>query len=199
MSFTHWDKVQWPDQTKIIKGRLRNPTIMYIQNLFNNVGVVTSILYAILVMAIKPILVKQFLQRCELNGEALINLRKLVISLQKKLKTTHIAILGYNEKGNYIERTTQTEEIEETVVDDMECPWVKINENLQELNNDLDTFNKLNQNRSTTNLDFFNLGAKLLAQDINHVDNAGLLADQRTEMVNSIREIKGWFVGGKIR
>lgn len=145
MISTHWDKVDWPDQSKIRKGKLRNPTLTFIQNLFNNVGVASSIIYALLVMVVKPILVKQFVQRCELSAETLIDVRKLVIFLQKKLNTTPIAVLGYNEQGKYVEHTTQTEEdVDATTLGKVECPLVRIKSKLQELNDDLDTFNKIN-------------------------------------------------------
>ncbi|KAG0669755.1 hypothetical protein C6P45_003389 [Maudiozyma exigua] len=196
--------IEWPAESRIIKGRVRNPTLAFIKDLFNNIGVTSSIMYAILVMVIKPILRKQFLQRCDLSATTLITIRKLVVYLQRKISGTPIEILGFNERGNYIDHTTQTKEIENNGNDkssseNKDSVWVGISDRLREVNDDLDTFNSVNMNRSKKNSENFMLNTKLLVQDIEYASNADDFSEQSEDLIKSIREIKGWFVSGKIR
>lgn len=204
MSNMYSELIEWPDESKIVKGQVKNPTLVFIRNLFNNIGVTSSIMYAILVMVIKPILTKQFLQRCDLSATTLINIRKLVVYLQRKIASTPIEILGFNERDNYIDHTTQTKETEgyeiaADIVEHKDSVLLDIRDHLRELNDDLDTFNSINMNRSKTNLENFQLSTQLVAQDIENASNTDQISGQTNELVKSIREIKGWFVSGKIR
>lgn len=204
MTNTYSELIEWPNESQIVKGRVRNPTLIFIKNLFNNVGMISSIIYAVLVLVIKPILAKQFLQRCDLSATTLINIRKLVVYLQRKITSTPIEILGFNERGNYIDHTTQTKETEEydrtpDTLDNNNSVLLNIRDRLRELNDDLDTFNSVNMNRSKVNLENFQLNTKLVVQDIENASNTEQFSEETDNLIKSIREIKGWFVSGKIR
>lgn len=201
------NNVIWPKQSMIVRRKVRSPTVSFIQSLFNNIGISSSVAYFVLITVIQPILNTQFLQRTELSASVLLNVRRLAVSLQRRIKTTPLSILGFNEKGGYVERATQTDNNDDNNVfgvsdeyDSNECnPLLNTRDRLKEINDDLDTFNELQKNRSSTNLDQLNLEIKLATDQIMLSDESNEVANKMQDVTASIREIKGWFVSGKIR
>lgn len=209
MDVSSLDNINWPNESMIRRQKVISPTLRWIYALFNSTGVATSTIYTVLLLIVKPQLLKQFQQRDELSATVLMNARKLVVSLQRRIKTTPVMVLGFNESGNYIEHTTQTEvdnslEPLNFVMKDKDetapaSRWQEIVSRLDDINTDLDTFNKLHENRSTTQMHSFTDNCKLLSAQINHIDGTNLVIATTSDLKKSIREVKGWFVSGKVR
>ena len=209
MTPSNLDRIVWPDESRITQQHVTSPTLRWIYALFNGTGVATSIIYSVLLLIVKPQLVTMFSQRCELSAAALMSARKLVVSLQRRIKATPLMILGYNESGNYIEHTTQTETDNyldplDFVMEDKDngppvSRWHEITSRLDDINTDLDTFNKLHENRSNKQIQSFSDSCKLLSNQINHIDGTNLVIATTGDLKKSIREVKGWFVSGKVR
>lgn len=188
------DTIEWPNESRIVTKNVKDATLVYTQNLFYNTGLLVSVIYLALKLVLVPCLDQQCSQRIEISATTLLRLRKAVSRLQNSIKTTPIAVIGYNESDNSIERCTQTSENENK---QSERSWSLINRRLIDSTTHLGQFVQSNS-RESKSLDAFNMEAKLLSDKFRLEASAESQSELNKKMVKSIREVKGWFVSGRI-
>ncbi|AQZ10135.1 PEX17 (YNL214W) [Zygosaccharomyces parabailii] len=188
------DPVEWPDETKIVSTSRKNATFSYIQNLFHNAGLTMSVIYLMLKLVLVPALDERYRQRADFSASLLIRLRKLVCKLQNSLRTTSVSVIGYNEGEKTIERCTQTSEDERDV---SESRWTAISKRFGDAETHLRQFAKSNA-LPPHQMDTFNATSRLLADRLKDEVDADHSSGIDKSIVDSVREVKGWFVSGKV-
>lgn len=186
--------IDWPNESEIITKNTRNATLDYIRNLFHNTGLIASLAYLALKIVLLPCLEQQYSQRTNISASTLLSLRRLVSRLQNCVRSTPVAVIGYNEGNNSVERCTQTPEDK---VEPLESSWTVISERLKNSTTYLQQFVNSNS-QELGNLNACSIEARLLSDRFKLESNMRLKADLSREMINSIREVKGWFVSGRI-
>lgn len=188
------DTIEWPDESRIVTRSTKNATLGYIQSLFHNTGLIASLIYLALKLVLVPCLEQQYSQRADVSASTLLRLRKLVSQLQNCIRTTPVAVIGYNESHNSAERCTQTSEDE---LEPLESSWSIINKRLTDSTTHLQQFVKSNS-QEPRNLNAFNVEARLLSDKFKLESGIEPQTELSRKMINSIREVKGWFVSGRI-
>lgn len=188
------DTIEWPEESRIVTKNTRNSTLDYIQNLFYNTGLIASLVYLALKLVLVPCLEQQYSQRTDISASTLLSLRQLVSRLQNCIRTTPVAVIGFNESNSSAERCTQTSEDE---LEPLKSSWSAINKRLKDSTMHLQQFVKSNSQESG-NLNAFNMEARLLSDRFKLESGAEPQTELSRKMVNSIREVKGWFVSGRI-
>lgn len=192
------DCISWPDPSKIISNK-KPSTMIQLESLFYNAGYIVTAVYLIVLVVLKPLLEKSYDQRIELSAGTLLQLRILVNSLLRRVKSPIVSIVFDNTRdkvSNYIDRYTQTDNLFENVDDGTNCGLGLINKRLNDLKRSLDMFNFSNQ--SSPHLDSFTFQTKLIIDQINGYNLHEKVHKTSNEINQSIREIKGWFINGKI-
>lgn len=188
------DPVEWPDEAKIVSTSRKNATLAYIQNLFHNTGLTMSVIYLVLKLVLVPALDEQYGQRADFSASLLIRLRKLVCKLQNSLRTTSVSVIGYNEGEKTVERCTQTSEDERGL---SESRWTAINKRFGDAGTHLRRFAKSNA-LPPHQMNTFNAASRLLADKLKEeVDSDNSFGVDKS-IVDSVREVKGWYVSGKV-
>lgn len=191
------EAIEWPKEVNIRRARPTDVTAIFVRKLFYNAGLLSSVLYILLKALIEPSIDTHYLQRKALSAATLLELRKTVSSLQSRLVCTPVSAIGYNEKDQVIERSTQTSED----FGDLSLPWrvrwKRLNDKLQDANMHLERYNKT-YDASPGNLEAFNFQMKLLVDELQFNDNSKKASDTCDKIVRSVREVKGWFVNGRI-
>lgn len=200
--------MNWPDESRIIRARPKQLTLVKIQNLFYNTGLIVCVMYVFVAMIIQPSLQAAYNQRIEFSVSALLKARKLVTFLEKRIKTTPITVLGFNEVVNletnkrYLERSTQTDEPAEVYKncekssEGNEKGWSRIAERLKTVNEALQDFN--NQNDRAEYLDSFSFQVKLVHDQLSNIDGRSKINAVMKEFTQTTREMKGWFINRRI-
>ncbi|AQZ14586.1 PEX17 (YNL214W) [Zygosaccharomyces parabailii] len=188
------DPVEWPDEANIVSTSRKNATLAYIQNLFHNAGLTMSVIYLMLKLVLVPALDEQYRQRADFSGLLLIRLRQLVCKLQNSLRSTSVSVIGYNEGEKTVERCTQTSEDERG---SPESRWTAINKKFGDAGTHLRQFTKSNA-LPPHQMDTFNAASRLLADKLKDEVDADTSSGVDKSIVDSVREVKGWFVSGKV-
>lgn len=196
------ESIHWPDESKILPYKQKPRVLHQIEKLFYNAGVTVSLLYLALKLVIQPILEQHFDQRIQLSSECLLHLRRFVSLLTKKIKATPISAIGFNEhkiQGTsvcYVERCTQTEEPLGSDASKKTTRWGCVNEKLKSAKQGLVEFNELNDR--SDHLDSFSFQTKLVNDLIAQSNTQSGLANTTRDITKNTREMKGWFLNGKI-
>ncbi|CAL9733082.1 peroxisomal membrane protein Pex17p [Monosporozyma unispora] len=205
------DNIEWPQESQIrgrVKYRVKDePIVKFIQKLCYNTGIASSILYFITLALVQPSLQRLYRQRQELALVTLLRLRKSLVSLVARIKTQNISQLEFNKTATTVSRYVQTDESPHTMMDeDREeeereyydsNDWTMVNTKLKQINY------ILNQRviivRHLDSMEYFNFQVKLLIDQIDSYDDKSTELHEKAENIrDSIREMKGWFVNGRI-
>ncbi|SCU98392.1 LAMI_0F14422g1_1 [Lachancea mirantina] len=196
------EAIQWPIESRILTVK-HSSTLNFIKELSNRVGITVCIAFIVLSSAIQPLLQAHYEQRLELSHSSLLHLRKAVNSLHKHVKTTTVGAIGFNERTNLqtgiinIDRCTQTSEpIPRKNDASGESGWQHMNTVLQGLVQDLNSFNE--ENSRSDQLDSFIFQTKLLNDQLVNRPEGPRYAKIITQMMSKTREMKGWFINGRI-
>lgn len=196
------NQINWPQPEQISSISRNSKTLKTIKSIFYNSGLVMSLLYLLLEFVIRPILDVQYEQRNSLTAAALLKLRRIVANLQKWITTTPVAVIGFNETANTIERCTQTSE--DSIISKYlpESTWESINDKLEDINIHLEIFNGVcdRPSQSRDNLIF---QSQLIVDQLSSADSEGSTDREQAQEISykiteNIRDIKGWFVNGRI-
>ncbi|CCE66148.1 hypothetical protein TPHA_0O01810 [Tetrapisispora phaffii CBS 4417] len=187
------------DQVNIrtFKGKSSN-IVDSLRSLGNNAALFISIAYLTLEYIIRPLLNEQFRQRIQLSGTTLITLRKLVADLKGKLDEYRlISAIGFNETNKTVDRCTQTSK-DFISRGAYSVPTVEqINIKLEDFTLTLDMENgsdgiQLRSNEETLQ------EIKESWKDIDDVLESEKKLTSKTKVLECIRDIKGWYVNGRI-
>ncbi|CCC71037.1 hypothetical protein NCAS_0G01500 [Naumovozyma castellii] len=193
-----WQNLNWPKNATIRKRKIRDPTFTAVQSILYNGGLLAALLYSIATLLIQPILADQYEQRHEFALAALLKVRKLISTLQSRLRTTPVSILGANETQTTIERCTQTSlDTDNDFADENDTPLESISQRIYNLKWKLSQFNA-NDSRTSNAIEGFNFQTKLVKDQIDNLNTPTKAIDGSKNIVASLREMKGWFVNGKI-
>ncbi|CAI1672607.1 hypothetical protein SEUBUCD646_0N01170 [Saccharomyces eubayanus] len=187
--------IDWPSNANIKRMEKINPTLKTIKTLLYNGGLIYAFLYSVVVMFVEPILQKQYLQRHDLSLSTLLHLRRCIAQLQKKLTKTPVSALGYNEHDKYMERSTQTSD--DNIIQEDNSHWPEINVQLQSVKQELQYFNKFSGQTSETIEDFV-FQTKMVTDQVQVTDNSQIFSNKSRDIIQGIREMKGWFVNGQV-
>lgn len=187
--------IDWPKDDLIVQVHRRRTIGDTIQNLFSNTGIAVSILYILIKKIIEPCLESHFSQRTSLSVSTLIQLRRLVATLQGKLIYTPISSIGFDEEDGKVERSTQTSE-DGKLLEARESRWKRLNDCLKEANGNLQSFNTTAID-SSINMDSFQFQMKLVVDGIRLNEDADENSDHCRRIVDSVREVKGLLVNGR--
>ncbi|BAO41255.1 peroxisomal membrane protein PEX17 [Kluyveromyces marxianus] len=188
----------WPSDKDILPYK-KPTTAAQIERLFYHVGLSVSGLYVLLHLVVSRVIYQAYQQRLELNHEALMRLRRLVNKLRSKVKTTSITSLGENRRLTkdskvYIDRCQQTSEGIKTPGDDY--GWAHLNRKLDSLTKSLEEYNKIIG--ETSYLESLTFESKLFTDQCKGVGLRLRSQEKGTKLINSVREMKGWFIHGRI-
>ncbi|CCK70766.1 Pex17p KNAG_0F00970 [Huiozyma naganishii CBS 8797] len=201
----------WPDASRIVKtSASRDPLVGLITKLCYNAGMVSSVLYLLLIAIIQPCISRQIDQRRELNVTALLRLRRAVSYLCSKLKTTNVSVFGFNDNGATVERCTQTSstsDSEQNLGGDMfeaslseavkKDYWNLANMKLKHISFDVSQYNARMGERSPPR-EQLQFEIKSVKNQVSLCDESKEIKKKTDRITDNIREIKGWFVNGKI-
>lgn len=187
--------IDWPKDDLIVQVHRRRTIGDTIQNLFSNTGIAVSILYILIKKIIEPCLESHFSQRTSLSVSTLIQLRRLVATLQGKLIYTPISSIGFDEEDGKVERSTQTSE-DGKPLEARESRWKRLNDCLKEANGNLQSFNTTAID-SSINMDSFQFQMKLVVDGIRLNEDADETSEHCRRIVDSVREVKGLLVNGR--
>lgn len=191
----HFGHIDWPSNENIKRMEKINPTLKTIKTLLYNGGLVYAFLYSVVVMFVEPILQKQYLQRRELSLSTLLQLRRYIAQLQKRLMMTPVSALGYNEYDKHVERSTQTSD--DNMIQEDNSHWPEINVQLQSVKQELQYFNRFSGQPSEITEDFV-FQTKMVTDQIKLTDRSQKFSDKSRDIIQGIREMKGWFVNGQV-
>lgn len=187
--------IDWPKDDLIVQVHRRRTIGDTIQNLFSNTGIAVSIFYILIKKIIEPCLESHFSQRTSLSVSTLIQLRRLVATLQGKLIYTPISSIGFDEEDGKVERSTQTSE-DGKLLEARESRWKRLNDCLKEANGNLQSFNTTAID-SSINMDSFQFQMKLVVDGIRLNEDADETSEHCRRIVDSVREVKGLLVNGR--
>ncbi|KAL3229519.1 Peroxisomal membrane protein PEX17 [Nakaseomyces bracarensis] len=199
--------IKWPDQALIRNYNGRNRTIRTIRTIFYNTGLIFTIFYLIASTVVQPLLEVQVFQRLELSAQTLLGVRRLMSKLLKRLKSTDSSVIQLaTGDSKYIERSVQTDHVpsdDYCYRDSMEeeystaSTWQSIGSKLASVKETVDRFNT-NCARPSTNIENLTFQAKLVIDQLELSDNTEKIHLMTKESIDSIREMKGWYVNGLI-
>ncbi|CCD25685.1 Pex17p NDAI_0F03670 [Naumovozyma dairenensis CBS 421] len=188
----------WPDDKKIIPYNPRDKTLSTIKALFYNVGFTTAFIYSVVSLVLEPLLRVQFEQRHQLSLYTLLRIRRVVNSAQKKLRTTPVSTLEFNKQDKSAERCIQTDDLfEKEVTFEAQTHWPDIE---SKINGAVWKLNHINQSihSSSNDIASFSFQVKLLTDQMQLTDTSEKVIHKAKKVAVSIRQIKGWYVQGKI-
>lgn len=188
--------IRWPQDDHIIRMPQRRATATAIQNLFSNTGIIVSILFILVKQVIQPSLESHFSQRVGLSASTLLQVRRLVATLKGMLVYTPISSIGFDGTNGEVERSTQTSEDDHKLLEGRENRWGKFNDKLKEANEHLQRYNTAAIS-SSKNMDSFQFQMKLVVDEIQLNEDADKASERCRKIVDSVRELKGWFVNGR--
>ncbi|EJS42091.1 pex17p [Saccharomyces arboricola H-6] len=187
--------IDWPSDENIKRIEKINPTVKSLKTLLYNGGLIYSFLYFVVAMFIEPMLKKQYLQRHDFSLSALLHLRRIIAQLQKRLVMTPVSALGYNEQNKFVERSTQTSD--DNIVRDNNSHWPEIADQLQSVKQELQYYNR-SVGQPPESMDDFIFQVKMVTDQIKLTDKSEKFSNKSRDVIQGIREIKGWFVNGQV-
>ncbi|AAS50595.1 ABL176Wp [Eremothecium gossypii ATCC 10895] len=202
--------IKWPNEANIVPYK-RPKTLQQITGLFYNAGFLFSAMYLLTSLILRPLLLRSHNQRLEMSYITLLRLRKLVNDLAKRLKTTPVTVIGFNERVaegtnsgvKYVDRCSQTSQ-EDFEQANMHLPhtdpstenWERINGRISQAITSLNSFAYENAH-TLDHCDRFSFEAKLLADSLDqHRDTS--FNKKCTEISDTIIELKSWFIRGSV-
>lgn len=191
--------IEWPKDDHIVEFRKRTNIVATIQNFFANTGIIVSILYVLVRQVIAPCLESHYTQRVDFSAQTLIQLRRLVVTLQDKLVYTPLSAVGFNESDGEVERSTQTSDDEKILIDkSTTCRWNRFNDRLKEVQRQVERFNTKTID-SSDNMDSFHFQMKLVVDGIKATGNQDDVSERCGKIVDSVREAKGQVINGRFQ
>ncbi|AGO10280.1 AaceriABL176Wp [[Ashbya] aceris (nom. inval.)] len=202
--------IPWPNEANIVPYK-RPKTLQQVTGLCYNAGFLFSAMYLLTSLILRPLLLRSHNQRLELSYMTLLRLRKLVNDLAKRLKTTPVTVIGFNERVaegansgvKYVDRCSQTsqEDFEQTTMhtsysDPSMENWERITGRISQAATSLNSFAYENAH-TLDHCDRFGFEAKLLADSLDqHKDTS--FNKKCTEISETIIELKSWFIRGAV-
>lgn len=205
------ESIKWPEDSEIrpraISGIKDDPIVKSIQKLCYNTGIASSILYFITLALVQPSLQKLFRQRQELALVTLLRLRKSLVSLVARIKKRNVSQLEFNKTATTVSRFVQTDDTPQTMMDEnreeenqeyySSNDWTMLNTKLKQINYILNK--RVIVLRHLDSMEYFNFQVKLLIDHIESYKDMSTNFHGKAENIrDSIREMKGWFVNGRI-
>ncbi|CAI4035907.1 hypothetical protein SMKI_14G1160 [Saccharomyces mikatae IFO 1815] len=187
--------INWPSDVDIRRVERPNPTVKAIKSILYNGGSIYAFLYFFVAMFVEPMIQKQYLQRHDFSLFILLRLRGMISKLQKRLVMTPVSSLGYNEQNNYVERSTQTSD--DNTIQEGNSYWTEMIDQLQTVKRELQYFNG-STDRPSESIDDFVFQVKMVTDQVELTDRSQNLSKKSRDVIQSIREIKGWFVNGQV-
>lgn len=187
--------IDWPSDVDIKRAERTNPTVKAIKSLLYNGGSIYAFLYFFVAMFVEPMLQKQYQQRNDFSLFVILRLRRIIAQLQKRLVMTPVSSLGYNEQNNSMERSTQTSD--DNVIQEDNSHWAEITYQLQSVKQELQYFNRSSGQR-TESMDDFVFQIKMATDQVELTDRSQIFSNKSRDVIQEIREIKGWFVNGQV-
>lgn len=199
--------IVWPEPAQIIPLRQRNPTLQYIQKLCNGLGITSCIILLLLTKVLRPLLEENYEQRRFLAASVLLKVRKLVATLQRRFSHTAVTALGFEERGNYISRATQTSEFGGVgTEEDMDAMslyatnWPHVLQRLRDLKTNLDDFNSISAGGSTSAaVDELMEHTKEAIRSVERNYNNNMVESRSDEIIGIIRQMKAKCITGSLR
>lgn len=108
---------------------------------------------------------------------------------------TPVSALGYNEYDKHVERSTQTSD--DNIIQEDNSHWPEINVQLQSVKQELQYFNRFSGQPSEITEDFV-FQTKMVTDQIKLTDRSQKFSDKSRDIIQGIREMKGWFVNGQV-
>ncbi|CDO94085.1 unnamed protein product [Kluyveromyces dobzhanskii CBS 2104] len=174
-------------------------TLKAIETLFYHTGLTVSAVYVFTHLILTKVLSQTYAQRLSLSHDSLMRLRRLVNSLRNRIKSTSVTALGENhrviqETKVYVDRCQQTDERIDT--SGSSSGWARINVRLGSLTDIVRDYNC--EIQSFEDLGPISLKAKLFIDQLKDSTWQINKQEKYSELVRSIREMKGWFIHGRI-
>ena len=206
------DKIKWPQKSQIrsrdISKFKDDPIYKYIKSLCNKTGIISSILYLLTLVVVRPALQRQYEQRQEFALSVLLRLRRTLVTLTARVKDKNVALLEFNKNKTTVDRSIQTDltpsntwnqydmEYEEQRDEDDETS--SISNKLKQINYYVNQHEIVMRHLDSTDLCTFQL--KLLTNQVESSEERVTteIRSKSENVTQSIREIKGWFVNGRI-
>ncbi|CAI4049576.1 Pex17p SKDI_14G1150 [Saccharomyces kudriavzevii IFO 1802] len=187
--------IDWPSDENIKRVERINPTVKAIKTLLYNGGSIYAFFYFVVAMFVEPMLRKQYLQRHDFSLSILLRLRRTIAQLQKRLVTTPVSSLGYNEQSKFVERSTQTSD--DNITQGNSGRWPGINDQLHSVKRELQYFNRTSV-QPLECIDDFIFQIKMVTDQVELTDKSQKIINKSRDVIQGIREIKGWFVNGVV-
>ncbi|SCU93255.1 LAFA_0F15434g1_1 [Lachancea sp. 'fantastica'] len=199
--------ITWPKDDQIAKRPSKYRSLLFIQNLFYNAGIATSICYIFIAMVLQPLLQRQTAQRSELSATCLLKIRKTVTFLESRMLKSSASAQGYNERtqinssATVVDRCTQTEECQEYVSGNQKpSGWTKI---IARLNYARDLLNISAEDQPEGSSQNRYLPLRFQIQSFNS-SLAGIDGREKDDSeamtkgsIRAIRDMKGWIINGR--
>ena len=187
--------IDWPSNIGIKKVEGTNPTVNAIKGLLYNGGSIYAFLYFVSAMFVEPTLQKQYQQRNDFSLFVLLRLRRIIAQLQKRLVMTPVSSLGFNEQNNFVERSTQTSD--DNIIREDNSHWAEMIYQLQNMKQELQYFNR-SSSQPSESIDDFVFQIKMVTDQVELTDRSRAFSNKSRNIIQGIREIKGWFVNGQV-
>ncbi|CAI4897279.1 CHS_3a_G0044880.mRNA.1.CDS.1 [Saccharomyces cerevisiae] len=187
--------IDWPSNIGIKKVEGTNPTVNAIKGLLYNGGSIYALLYFVIAMFVEPTLQKQYQQRNDFSLFVLLRLRRIIAQLQKRLVMTPVSSLGFNEQNNFVERSTQTSD--DNIIREDNSHWAEMIYQLQNMKQELQYFNR-SSGQPSESIDDFVFQIKMVTDQVELTDRSRAFSNKSRNIIQGIREIKGWFVNGQV-
>ncbi|EGA57145.1 Pex17p [Saccharomyces cerevisiae FostersB] len=146
-------------------------------------------------MFVEPTLQKQYQQRNDFSLFVLLRLRRIIAQLQKRLVMTPVSSLGFNEQNNFVERSTQTSD--DNIIREDNSHWAEMIYQLQNMKQELQYFNR-SSGQPSESIDDFVFQIKMVTDQVELTDRSRAFSNKSRNIIQGIREIKGWFVNGQV-
>ncbi|CAI4737995.1 BDM_1a_G0045470.mRNA.1.CDS.1 [Saccharomyces cerevisiae] len=187
--------IDWPSNIGIKKVEGTNPTVNAIKGLLYDGGSIYALLYFVIAMFVEPTLQKQYQQRNDFSLFVLLRLRRIIAQLQKRLVMTPVSSLGFNEQNNFVERSTQTSD--DNIIREDNSHWAEMIYQLQNMKQELQYFNR-SSGQPSESIDDFVFQIKMVTDQVELTDRSRAFSNKSRNIIQGIREIKGWFVNGQV-
>lgn len=206
------DIITWPEESQIkprnISDLKNDPIYKYIKSLCYKTGVISSILYLLTLGAIRPALQRHYEQRQEFILAVLLRLRRTLTILMSRIKNKNVAQFKFNKEKTKVDRMIQTDlpfydvwmshdrMYGQRTEEDDEKSF--INHKLRRINYCMNQHAIIMRHLDTT--EWFTFQLKLLTDQVEASREKTIkeVCSKSENVTQSIREIKGWFVNGRI-
>lgn len=206
------DIIEWPKESQIrvrdISNLKNDPIYKYIKSLCYKTGVISSIVYLLALSVIRPVLQRQYKQRLEFILSVLLRSRRTLTTLMTRIKDKNVAQLEFNKNKSKVDRMVQTDSTSYNVWNSYDIRYkqrLEDNDGRSSVNNKLKQIDYLvNQHaiilRHLDSTEWYTFQLKLLTDQVESSEEKAIkeVSSKSENVTQSIREIKGWFVNGRI-